>query len=77
MKKIAISAAGAAVLAGCLSLPSVGPDYEAPEADLPAVAMPDAGFPTTNLSATCEYVAAAGEADRRVGISQAELAQWA
>ena len=32
-----------ALLAGCSSLPSVGPDYKKPEVEIPAYEMPDAG----------------------------------
>ena len=68
---------GAAALAGCLNLPSVGPDYESPTMDdLPSAALPDAGYPTTNLTQTCEYKAAEGSSDVRVEITQNELSQW-
>ena len=51
--------------AGCSLLPSVGPDYKQPEIDLPAFALPDAGAPTTNTTATGEFEAAAAAADDR------------
>ena len=49
--------------AGCSWLPSVGPDYEQPKAEIPELPRPDAGLPTTNLTSVGEYVPAAGEAD--------------
>ena len=42
--------------AGCYMLPSVGPDYKCPDMDgLPAYAMPDAGYPTTNRTEVGEW----------------------
>ena len=66
----------AAILAGCTSIPSVGPDYESPKDESPSIALPDAGYPTTNLTAGCEYAPAVSNEDRRVEISQDELTQW-
>lgn len=51
-----------AAAAGCMSLPSVGPDYEEPRFEDPKLLLPDAGYPATNVE--------------RVVISQNELAQW-
>ena len=70
----AIAALAAAT--GCANLPSVGPDYKAPEADGRSFALPDAGMPTTNLTATCEYGAADGADDVRVVISNDSVARW-
>lgn len=71
--------AGLAVLAavaGCSLLPSVGPDYKPMKLEDPASKLPDAGFPTTNFTETCEYKGAVGEDDNRVCISTNELAKW-
>ncbi len=64
------------VLAGCAMLPSVGPDYEEPEHELPMLPLPDAGQPTTNRTAVGEYAAAEGAADCRVNITTNEIRQW-
>ena len=66
----------AALLAGCSMLPSVGPDYEEPELEVVELALPDAGMPTSNLTATCEYAAAAAADDRRVEITEYLEEQW-
>ena len=73
---IALFAAATAVFAGCVYLPSVGPDYEAPERGDTMVSLPDAGYPTTNLTEGCEYRPADSNSDCRVEITQDELAQW-
>lgn len=52
------------IIAGCSSLPSVGPDYKKPEVDIPNFPMPDAG--TTDVK---------GE-DNRYIISTNELTAW-
>lgn len=52
------------LIAGCSSLPSVGPDYKKPEVDIPNFPMPDAG--TTDVK---------GE-DKRYIISTNELTAW-
>ena len=62
--------------AGCSLLPSVGPDYTPPEIELPAFDLPDAGAPTTNLTATGEYRAADAEADARTLITTNDVANW-
>ena len=66
----------AVVLAGCSMLPSVGPDYQEPEFELPSLPMPDAGQPTTNRTEVGEYAAATGEADYRVNITTNEIRRW-
>lgn len=53
-----------AFLAGCSSLPSVGPDYEKPEIEIPDFPMPDAGTTDVNND------------DRRYIISTNELSAW-
>lgn len=68
--------AAALAAAGCSLLPSVGPDYSQPEIELPAFDLPDAGAPTTNLTATGEYRAADAEADARALITTNDVASW-
>ena len=65
-----------ALVTGCSSIPSVGPDYEEPNPAHEAFALPDAGSPTTNLTKTCEYEPAAKEDDQRVEITTNVTAQW-
>ena len=65
-----------AAVAGCAYLPSVGPDYEEPVREVAPVALPDAGYPTTNLTAGCEYRPADSNSDSRVEITAKELAEW-
>ncbi len=65
-----------ALVAGCVSLPSVGPDYEEPTYEVPECLLPDAGQPTSNLTATCEYVPASAQEDKRVHLSKDVLAHW-
>ena len=76
MKASKLILIGAAFTAGCTSIPSVGPNYHEPEFDIAEQAVPDAGLPTTNLTATCEYEPAATNADTRIVISRDELARW-
>jgi NodT family efflux transporter outer membrane factor (OMF) lipoprotein len=66
----------AVLLSGCMSLPSVGPDYAEPEFEIPETALPDAGSPTSNLTATCEYSPAAASDDNRVAVSKERTARW-
>ena len=61
---------------GCSMLPSVGPDYNGVEVSDRAFELPDAGFPTTNLTATCEYRAAESNADDRLVISNESIRRW-
>lgn len=63
-------------LAGCMSLPSVGPDYAEPAFEVPAYLLPDAGQPATNLTATGEYAAAAAKDDLREIVSNDAIQQW-
>ena len=65
-----------ASVAGCSSIPSVGPDYKEPEFEVPEYKLPDAGQPTTNLTATAEYKPAASNEDTRVVVSKSTLAHW-
>ena len=71
-----ILAFAAALAAGCMSLPSVGPDYAEASFEIPDSLLPDAGYPTTNLTAGCEYRPADSNADNRVVISKDRLARW-
>lgn len=73
---IGFAVAVAAAFAGCINLPSVGPDYVEPEFDLPASALPDAGMPTTNLTETCEYVPAGEAEDVRIAVSEDIMERW-
>lgn len=70
------AAAVAAAVAGCAYLPSVGPDYEKPCREEGLVALPDAGYPTTNLTESCEYAPAGTNDDSRVEITEKELSSW-
>ena len=65
-----------AACAGCLNMPSVGPDYVAPEAKAAVGALPDAGLPIDELSETGEYKTAEAQNDERVVVSQELMAQW-
>lgn len=75
--KFAVVGGGAlALAAGCTLIPAVGPDYHEPNFETPVGLLPDAGMPTTNLTATGEYRPAASNDDLRVVISEERLAQW-
>ena len=65
-----------ALVTGCSSIPSVGPNYKEPDLRIDDYALPDAGQPTSNLTSTCEYVPAAEGADRRVVVSKEVVTQW-
>ena len=65
-----------ALVTGCSSIPSVGPDYEEPQPHDQEFKLPDAGAPTTNLNETCEYKAAEPKEDFRVNITTNVMAQW-
>ena len=63
--------------AGCYMLPSVGPDYKSPDmAGLPAYAMPDAGYPTTNRTEVGEWKPAEGEDDIRTLVTTNDISCW-
>ena len=76
LRLLGYSSLPALVLAGCASLPSVGPDYAEPAFEVPAYLLPDAGQPSTNLMATGEYAAAAAKDDLREIVSKDALQQW-
>ena len=65
-----------AACTGCLHMPSVGPDYEEPEAKAAVGEMTDAGSPTDELSETREYTVAPTNADERVVLSEDLMARW-
>ena len=76
MKKILLPALVLAA-AGCCLLPSVGPDYKSPDMDgLPAYAMPDAGYPTTNRTEVGEWKPAEGDADVRTLVTTNDIQGW-
>ena len=66
----------AALATGCSMLPSVGPDYSEPVLEVPEYVVPDAGQPTTNLTATFEYKAAEAKDDQRVTVSKNVIEKW-
>ena len=65
-----------AIAAGCASLPSVGPNYEAPEVAPIEHSLPDAGQPTTNLTATAEYRPADSNEDARATLDVETVTKW-
>ena len=76
MKFMVVGGWAAALVAGCSSIPSIGPDYKEPVFEVPDYLLPDAGQPTTNLTASGEYVPADGTDDRRVVVSKDVVEQW-
>lgn len=69
----------AAVAAGCYSRPKgfmVGPDYAEPVIETPEMWSPDAGFPTTNVTASGEFKAAVGAEDPRQPLVVDKLDCW-
>ena len=76
VKFAVVSGWALALVTGCSSIPSIGPDYKEPEFKVPEYSLPDAGQPTTNLTAGCEYRPAAEGDDKRVVVSKDILAQW-
>ena len=65
-----------AIAAGCASLPSVGPNYETPDVAPVEHSLPDAGQPTTNLTATAEYRPADSNEDARAALDVETVAKW-
>ena len=61
---------------GCLSLPSVGPDYREVGIEPIEFELPDAGQPTSNMTASCEYVPAGTNEDARVVVTPELVARW-
>jgi NodT family efflux transporter outer membrane factor (OMF) lipoprotein len=64
------------VLCGCMSLPSIGPDYREALFEINDITLPDAGMPTTNLTSTGEYKVASGDDDCRVEITTNQVVSW-
>ena len=77
-KETTIVVAAAALLAGCETscLPSVGANYVEPEVAAFAARLPDAGAPTTNLNALCEYTPADKASDDRLDITSDSASLW-
>ena len=75
-REMKIIAGALLAAAGCASLPSVGPNYEKPDLRPVAAALPDAGQPSSNLTASCEYLPAASNDDVRVVITTNTVEQW-
>ena len=63
-------------MVGCLSLPSVGPDYREVGIEPIEFELPDAGQPTSNMTASCEYVPAGTNEDARVVVTPELVARW-
>jgi NodT family efflux transporter outer membrane factor (OMF) lipoprotein len=77
VKKTAAVLCGAALAcAGCSWLPSVGPDYREPALEHAEFILPDAGYPTTNLTAVGEYESASGASDLRAPLTTNEISRW-
>ena len=76
IKVMVVSGWTLALVTGCSSIPSVGPNYEEPKFEVPEYLLPDAGQPTTKLSKSGEYVPAEGADDKRVALSKDVIEQW-
>ena len=63
-------------MVGCMSLPSVGPDYRETGIEPLEFELPDAGQPTSNITASCEYVPADASEDARVVVTPELVARW-
>ncbi len=74
--KLSTFTLAAIALAGCSWMPSVGPDYKEEKAEIPAMALPDAGLATTNKTATGEYKPAEGAEDTRALITTNDVQSW-
>ena len=75
LKIVCGTLAVAGLVTGC-GMWAVGPDYKEPEiiaADVPA---PDAGYPTTNKTATGEFKAATATEDPRTPITAESIRGW-
>ena len=71
-----LALAGCSILEFGGDIAAVGPAYKAPGIATNSVALPDAGQPTTNLTATGEYKPAASNEDTRVLLTTNEIARW-
>lgn len=75
IKTLFISLSAACFLAGC-GMWAVGPDYKEPEVHPTEVALPDAGQPTTNKTATGEFAVATSNEDSRAVITSEAITKW-
>ena len=75
-RKKLLGCAAVLAAAGCAYLPSVGPDYEQVDFEIPATPLPDAGMPTTNRTEIGEYRTAEGDDDLRVEVSTNNIVAW-
>lgn len=75
-KSLYALAAAIASLSGCMSLPSVGPDYKGVEFEIPSTPMPDAGMPSDKTTPAGEYKTYSGKDDVRREITAEELTAW-
>ncbi len=78
MKRFYLPAVAASIIAaGCVYLPSVGPDYVAQDfKDRTSYAMPDAGYPTTNKTDIGEWKSAEGDDDVRTLVTTNQIVGW-
>ena len=76
LKPLIVTGWTVALLTGCSMIPSVGPDYSEPTFEVPEYVVPDAGQPTTNLTATFEYKPAEAKDDKRVTVSKDVIEKW-
>lgn len=83
LQKMLFGTAVALFVAGCADLkpwtPSwltVGPDYVEPVIADPGAPAPDAGYPTTNKTATGEFAPAEGSSDPRMEITTNSVRRW-
>ena len=74
MKTILLSSA-LLLAAGC-GMWAVGPDYQQPEMPKIDATAPDAGYPTTNKTATGEFKPASAKNDPRVEITKDTIRDW-
>jgi len=83
LQKTIVGVGAALFVVGCADLkpwtPSwltIGPDYEEPQISDPGVAAPDAGYPTTNKTATGEFAPAEPSDDPRTEITTNSVRRW-
>ena len=72
---VMLAASVAAFVAGC-GIFTVGPDYSEPKFDVNEIALPDAGYPTTNKTANGEFAPAETNDDPRVEITRDDIVGW-
>ena len=71
-----ISLASALLLAAGCGMWAVGPDYEEQQVTIEQLAVPDAGYPTTNKTETGEFKTAAKGDDPRAVITAETIRAW-